>query len=214
MKARPLTDQQQRVLGFITDHSHRTGFPPTLREIGEALGLPNVNAVRGHLTALEKKGCITKDPDKARSIRVIGEPSPLSRLKRTLHEVFRTDEGVIHRIVFGLGWTTGERRPLLTGRRKHLVSEALDREATEHGWRIVDKRIEPDHVVLVVEAWPNHSAQLAVRRFQSAGRSVKRRQNDDSPAKRLWGRGYVATTDLELLDQLVEEMLNEQGTAV
>lgn len=213
MTIRPLTEKQQKVLDFISEHSSRSGFPPTLREIGDALGLPNVNAVRGHLAALEKKGYVTKDPDKARSIRVVSAPSALSRLKRKLHEVFRTDEGVTHRIVFGLAWATWKREPILTNRARQLLSEAFDHEAAEHGWRFVDKRVEPDHIVLVVEAWPNHSAELAVRRFRSAGTMVKRRHKDLFPAKGLWSKGYVATTDLELLDLLVEDMLTPEDTA-
>ena len=79
MEARPLTDQQESVLTFVEEFSRDRGFPPTLREIGDALGLPNVNAVRGHLAALEKKGYITRAPDKARSIQVVHAPSAISR---------------------------------------------------------------------------------------------------------------------------------------
>jgi len=65
----PLTDQQEKVLATVEDYVARNGFPPTLREIGDALGLANVNAVRGHVSALEKKGYITKEPEKARYSR-------------------------------------------------------------------------------------------------------------------------------------------------
>ena len=64
---RPTTERQQAILDFVQQHLADHGFPPTLREIGEALGLAHVSAVRGHLAALEKKGYIVKDPDKARS---------------------------------------------------------------------------------------------------------------------------------------------------
>ena len=84
---RPLTDQQRKVLSFLEKYLHDHGFPPTLREVGQAVRLANVNAVRGHLSALEKKGYITKDPDKARSIRIIRPPSPLSLIKRKIHQV-------------------------------------------------------------------------------------------------------------------------------
>ena len=46
MSTRPLTDQQDTVLTFITRFVQEHGFPPTLREIGDAIGLANVNAVR------------------------------------------------------------------------------------------------------------------------------------------------------------------------
>ena len=211
MTAKPLTAQQQRVLTFLEGFLSEHGFPPTLREIGEAIGLSNVSAVRGHVAALEKKGYVAKTPEKARSISIVRSPSPVSRLKRKLHEVLRTDEGVLHRVVYGLAWTTWRRKPHLDGPLRHRMTEAIDREALEHGWHVLDRRVEPDHVVVIVEVWPNHSAEQTIHRIQSAGRALQRRHAEASPDERLWGRGYVVTTDLELLDQLVVKLLNEQA---
>jgi REP element-mobilizing transposase RayT len=204
----PLTERQQQVLEFVEDHVRRNGFPPTLREIGTALGLPNVNAVRGHVEALEKKGYLAKDPDKARSLRTLHAPSALSRFRHKLHDLFRTDEAVFHKVVYGVAWCTWERTPYFTGPRRERLEAALDREAAEHGWRLVERKVEPDHVVLVVEVWPNHSPQQTVWRFQMAGRKVKLRRLSDFPGKHLWAKGYVATTDLTLLDGLVATLLS------
>ena len=168
MTIRPLTDQQRKVLRFVDDFSQENGFPPTMREIGRAVGLANVSAVRGHLSALEKKGYIAKDPDKARSIRVLHTPSTISRLKRKLHKVLRTNEGVFHRILMGLAWPTWEARPALEGPQSEWVVEALAREAVERGWTLNDVTVRPDHVSVVVEIWPNHSAEQTVRRLQAA----------------------------------------------
>ena len=107
---RPLTPKQQAILDFVGEFSRDHGFAPSLREIGEAVGLTNVSAVRGHVAALEKKGYIAKEADKARSIRFL-KPSPFSAFKRKLHEVFRTDHGVIHRVVLALAWPTFRHRP-------------------------------------------------------------------------------------------------------
>ncbi len=210
MSTRPLTDQQDTVLTFITRFVQEHGFPPTLREIGDAIGLANVNAVRGHLAALEKKGRITKFPDKVRSIQLVRPASTYSRAKRKLHEVLKTDEGVFHRVVYGLAWPTRQGTPCLTGRPAAEIRKAFDREAVEHGWTILDTRIEPDHVVVVVETWPNHSAQRTVHRLQSAGNTVKQRHRGAFSDKGLWGKGYAVTTDLEILDELVAKLLGNQ----
>ena len=58
LTVRPLTAKQQKVLDFVDGHCRSRGFPPTLREIGEGVGLANVSAVRGHVTALEKKRAV------------------------------------------------------------------------------------------------------------------------------------------------------------
>ena len=210
MADKPLTDQQQRVLEFLEDFSRRQGFPPTLREIGQGLSLANVNAVRGHVQALERKGYITREADKARSIRVVRPPTPFAWLKRKMHEVLRTDEGVMHTVVYGLAWATCQRVPYFVDERLKWMEQAIECETAKRGWRLLDTHIAPDHVVLVVEAWPNHSPELVVKRFQGAGQAMWVMHPGKFPGKRLWGRGYVATTDLELLGQLVAEFLKEQ----
>lgn len=210
MDGRPLTIQQQNVLEFIERFGAQHGYPPTLREIGEAIGLANVNAVRGHVEALEKKGHITRTPDKARSIQLVHKPSALSHVKRKLHEVFKTDEGVLHRVVYGVAWTTWRRMPLLTGPRVDWLKQAFEREAVEHGWTIVDCRIEPDHVAIVVETWPNHSPEKTVHRLQSASKAVRRKHTHDFPGEPLWGKGYAVTTSLDLLESLVTRLLVDQ----
>lgn len=73
---RPLTPKQQAILDFVGEFSRDRGFAPSLREIGEAVGLTNVSAVRGHVAALEKKGCLRKEPDQPRSISVVTPPLP------------------------------------------------------------------------------------------------------------------------------------------
>ena len=212
MGMKPLTAQQQVVLNFVSSFVDESGFPPTLREIGDAVGLANVNAVRGHLAALEKKGYITKTPDKARSIRLVHAPSSMSRFKKRLHDVLGTDEGVFHRVVYGLAWTTRGREERLTGGMVKRIRNALDREAVEHGWSILDVKVEPDHVVVIVETWPNHSASKTVQRLQSACGSLGGGGSGSSSKRKSWGKGYVVATDLELLDDFVARLLKEEST--
>ncbi len=204
--AKGLTEQQQKVLAFVEEFAGTKGFPPTLREIGQAVGLNNITAVRGHLLALEKKGYIAKEPDKARGISLIARPSPISRLKRRLHEVLRTDQGVLYNLVYGLGWCTRGRERLLTGEAAARVQRAIAGQAVEHGWRLIDCKVAPDHVAVVVETWPNHSPEQTVRRLQNAGRAALRR----NPLDRTWGAGYAVTTDPEMLEELVQQLLHEQ----
>jgi REP element-mobilizing transposase RayT len=91
------------------------------------------------------------------------------------------------------------------------MAEAIDREAIEHGWTIRDKRIEPDHIVVVVETWPNHSPERTVHRLQAAAKAARRRYPDDFPTETLWAKGYAVTTDLDLLDDLVAKLLGNQN---
>ena len=77
-----LTDRQLEVLRFIARQIEEQGYPPTIREIGEALEIRSTNGVNDHLSALRKKGRLTGDSMKSRSWRVT---KPLSDDERRLY---------------------------------------------------------------------------------------------------------------------------------
>ena len=203
---RPLTPRQQAIFDFVGSFSRDRGFAPSLREIGRAVGLTNVSAVRGHVAALEKKGVLRKEPDQPRSISVTGSASLMSRLKRKLHEFARTDEGVFHGIQYGLVLAVQGLRPVLRDEVKTHLEEALDRLGREHGWRFGPRRIHPDHMAVIVEVWPNHSPALVADRLRAATEKALRRHGHGAPG-RLWARGYAVTTDLEQLDEIARQLL-------
>ncbi len=80
----PLTERQQQVLDFIEHVVTTTGFPPSIRQIGEALHISSTNGVRAHLKALEKKGYIH------RSLRTSRGIAMLDRVKHTVAETAET----------------------------------------------------------------------------------------------------------------------------
>lgn len=69
-----LTPRQQQVLSFIDAEVRRRGYPPSVREIGEAVGLSSSSTVHAHLAALQGKGYLRRDPTKPRAIEVCFEP--------------------------------------------------------------------------------------------------------------------------------------------
>jgi len=69
-----LTPRQRQVLEFIDAEVRRRGYPPSVREIGEAVGLSSSSTVHAHLSALQDKGFIVRDPTKPRAIEVHFEP--------------------------------------------------------------------------------------------------------------------------------------------
>src|SRR6476620_4759000 len=67
----PLTDRQKAVLEFISQSIESRGYPPTLREIGEHMGIRSTNGVNDHLKALEKKGYLEREDLKSLALRPI-----------------------------------------------------------------------------------------------------------------------------------------------
>ncbi len=66
-----LTARQRRVLEVIRDAVERKGYPPSMREIGEAVGLTSPSSVAHQLSALERKGYLRRDPNRPRAIEVL-----------------------------------------------------------------------------------------------------------------------------------------------
>jgi repressor LexA len=71
-----LTDRQCRVLEVIQESIDRRGYPPSMREIGEAVGLQSTSSVRHQLVVLENKGFIRRDPNRPRAYIVRGPSDP------------------------------------------------------------------------------------------------------------------------------------------
>jgi repressor LexA len=65
-----LTGRQRKVLEVIRDSVERRGYPPSMREIGEAVGLTSSSSVSHQLAALERKGFVRRDPNRPRAIEV------------------------------------------------------------------------------------------------------------------------------------------------
>ncbi|HXY91958.1 MAG TPA: transcriptional repressor LexA [Acidimicrobiia bacterium] len=65
-----LTPRQRQVLEFVDAEVRRRGYPPSVREIGEAVGLSSSSTVHAHLAALQDKGFLARDPTKPRAIEV------------------------------------------------------------------------------------------------------------------------------------------------
>lgn len=65
-----LTRRQQQILAAIAEAIDGRGYPPTLREIGDAVGLHSVSSVAHQLQVLEQKGVIVRDPNRPRAITV------------------------------------------------------------------------------------------------------------------------------------------------
>jgi repressor LexA len=66
-----LTKRQQEIFDFIKRYSAKQGYPPTVRDIGKAVGLASSSTVHAHLANLEKLGLLRRDPSKPRAIELL-----------------------------------------------------------------------------------------------------------------------------------------------
>jgi repressor LexA len=81
-----LTERQQEIWNFLVEYVDGHGYPPTVREIGERVGLASPSTVHAHLANLERAGLLRRDPTKPRALELIGRqrseaaPAEVARL--------------------------------------------------------------------------------------------------------------------------------------
>jgi repressor LexA len=80
-----LSLRQTKILEFIKEEIRKKGYPPAVREIGEAVGLLSSSTVHGHLQTLEDKGYIRRDPTKPRAIEILDSSSDILEAKKVVH---------------------------------------------------------------------------------------------------------------------------------
>ena len=75
-----LTGRQQEIWSFLVEYVDRHGYPPTVREIGEAVGLASPSTVHAHLANLERAGLLRRDPTKPRALELLGREKPVAEI--------------------------------------------------------------------------------------------------------------------------------------
>jgi repressor LexA len=82
-----LTGRQQEIWKFLTHYVDEHGYPPTVREIGEAVGLASPSTVHAHLANLERAGLIKRDPTKPRALELRRDPKPETARADDVHRL-------------------------------------------------------------------------------------------------------------------------------
>src|SRR4051794_20427296 len=73
MADQKLTTRQRQIYEFIQRHTQDKGYPPTVRDIGKAIGLTSSSTVHAHLANLERLGMLRRDPTKPRAMEVLAD---------------------------------------------------------------------------------------------------------------------------------------------
>jgi repressor LexA len=82
-----LTGRQREIWNFLVEYVDRHGYPPTVREIGEAVGLASPSTVHAHLANLERAGLLRRDPTKPRALELVGRAKGAAKSAETVREL-------------------------------------------------------------------------------------------------------------------------------
>ncbi|NLE88353.1 MAG: transcriptional repressor LexA [Myxococcales bacterium] len=129
-----LTKRQEQTLEFIRKSIRDRGYPPTLREIGEHMGIRSTNGVNDHLRALERKGYLRREDMKSRALRVVD--TPLEASNDTTDNVVEVQ--VLGRVAAGL--------PLLADENV-IDTVRVDRMMVNGGREVFGLRVTGDSMI-------------------------------------------------------------------
>lgn len=132
-----LTKRQSQTLEFIRHSIEERGYPPTLREIGEYMGIRSTNGVNDHLRALERKGYLRREDMKSRALKLVEDTSsPPSRPEANDDELCSVQ--VLGRVAAGL--------PLLA-EENVIDTVRIDRSLVRGGREIFGLRVSGDSMI-------------------------------------------------------------------
>lgn len=129
-----LTKRQAQTLDFIRQSIEERGYPPTLREIGESMGIRSTNGVNDHLRALERKGYLSREDMKSRALRLVSrEPEATTTSDDSLLDV-----QVLGRVAAGL--------PLMA-EENVIDTVRIDRMLVRGGRDVFGLRVQGDSMI-------------------------------------------------------------------
>jgi repressor LexA len=188
-----LSPRQREILEFVNSHVDQHGYPPTVREIGGAIGLTSPSTVHAHLTRLESAGLIRRDPTKPRALEVIEGGRSRERITALVETPARTNVlPLVGDVAAGTGLVADQQVEDMVAVPDQLCTDA-DFLLTVKGESMINAGILPGDFVVVRKQDDARNGEIVValvgdedatvkRFFRESGRVRLQPENDDMDA--------------------------------
>lgn len=165
-----LSKRQQEIMEFIKKEVKDKGYPPSVREIGEAVGLASSSTVHGHLARLEQKGLIRRDPTKPRAIEVLD----LDAVVSTGFEYSTVMAPIIGKVTAGQPITAIENVEEYFPLPANFVGDSSVFLLNVSGDSMIDAGILDRDLVIVRQQSTAHNGEIVVAMTEDDEATVKR----------------------------------------
>ena len=191
-----LTKRQSEIFEFIKGHLDNTGYPPTVREIGSAMGLHSPSTVHAHLAKLEKLGVLRRDPSKPRAIEIL-----VDRAKR----VMRPSIPLVGQVAAGQPILAEENIEDQLEIPTVIGAEDGDYALRVRGDSMRDAGILSDDVVIVRPADDAANGQIVVALLEDEATVKRFFRDDDGIRLQPENPAYepIKTTEAEVLGRVI-----------
>lgn len=164
-----LTERQQQVLDYIKQTVDGRGYPPSVREIGDAVGLSSPSTVHSHLNSLVKAGVIKKDPTKPRAIMIVDDAASSVAVDRRMRDI-----PVLGRIAAGTPILAAEQVEEVMPLPTELVGDGPVFLLEVKGDSMVDAGIHEGDLVAVHSQPDAHDGEIVAALIDGEEATVKR----------------------------------------
>jgi len=164
-----LTERQQQVLDYIKQTVDHRGYPPSVREIGDAVGLSSPSTVHSHLNSLVKAGAIKKDPTKPRAIMIVDDAASSVTVDRRVRDI-----PVLGRIAAGTPILAAEQVEEVMPLPKELVGDGPVFLLEVKGDSMVDVGIHEGDLVAVHSQPDANDGEIVAALIDGEEATVKR----------------------------------------
>jgi repressor LexA len=165
-----VSSRQQAILEFIRSEVRTKGYPPSVREIGEAVGLASSSTVHGHLDRLEKKGLIRRDPTKPRAIEILGHDDSESQHQFS-HTVTRVP--IVGKVTAGIPITATENIEDYFPLPQHFVGDEKVFMLNVSGDSMIEVGIHDGDLVIVRQQQTANNGDIVVAMTEDDEATVK-----------------------------------------
>ena len=169
-----LTERQQQVLDYIREAVVNRGYPPSVREIGEAVGLSSPSTVHSHLNSLVEAGAIRRDPTKPRAIMILDTPSTRPAGDRRTRDI-----PLLGRIAAGTPVLAAEQVEEVLPLPVELVGEGPVFLLEVKGDSMIDAGIHPGDLVAIHKQSDASDGEIVAALIDGEEATVKRLRRRD-----------------------------------
>ncbi|MEA3459991.1 MAG: transcriptional repressor LexA [Chloroflexota bacterium] len=211
-----LSSRQERILEFIREFTRRNRYPPTIREIGEVVGISSTSVVSYNLNALQDKGYLVRDREISRGIRLVESPGEYGSATEVI------EVPLWGRIVAGEPIPIPEDRPF-EGETIELTRDLLKEEKDIYALQVqgnsmIDALINDGDIVVMkhqekarngdlVAVWLKDKGETTLKRFYLEGDRVRLQ-----PANPTMEPIYVNTANVEIQGKVIMVIRQLKGT--
>jgi repressor LexA len=178
-----LTDRQREIIEFVNTHVEKHGYPPTVREIGQAVGLTSPSTVHAHLAKLETAGHIRRDPTKPRALEVIEGGKSRSAAVAPPADDRITRLPLVGEVAAGSPVIAEDRIDDYVAIPDQLT-ESADFVLTVRGESMINAGILPGDMVVVQKQQDARDGEIVVALVDEEGATVKRFFREGGRVKR------------------------------